>query len=556
MDGSAVSIRLRRSTPSHDAYTVRIYDRRFAALATSRPADARRWVTTTRWLHGALHLRGRLVVGLGVQWTPTRLPLHGVPPVPATLQLCVGHRCLLFHLAHADAVPEMLRRFLADPRVTFVGSGSANDRRMLWAHYGIRVARGRELRADAGMGNVSLEDMADRFLGYPGIYKPRDVAMSAWHAPRLSPDQVLYASVDAYLAFRLGLILCPVAAAAQPPRLPVPLPLRAPPFAQQRGPAFVRPAPPPRCAHPYVRPAPPPPVPFRQGPPVQQRAPAFVRPAPPAQRAPYAARQAPPVQRRAPAHVHPAPPPPVQQRAPVVFECSPRAFAGGSVPAVVGVDAANTGSKVMGGLIYESDSTGSETDYDDDVGVTATSGLPVRVYASDSDDIVDSLDGYEDVKFGAFTDDEDDGCVTCNGTGSLSSADGIDSNGDDQEDEPGCNLDDQEGDEEGYGGDDLEDEEGYDGGDLEDEEGYQEYSGSGILADDNNMDGYAEFLSNGVAIGNIEEYGHQALEYLGHSEDQLDNGEDALAQDDWYDQGVDYGCDQDDEDEFEEFCLL
>jgi len=204
-----VSIRLRRSTPSHDAYTVRVYDSRFAALATVRPADARRWVATTRWLHGGLHHAGRLVVGLGVQWTPTRLPLHGAPPVPATLQLCVGHRCLLFHLAHADAVPEALRRFLADPRVTFVGSGSANDRRMLWEHYGLHVERGRELRAVSGMGNASLEDMADRFLGYTGIRKPREVAMSAWHAPRLSPDQVQYACVDAYLAFRLGLVLCP-----------------------------------------------------------------------------------------------------------------------------------------------------------------------------------------------------------------------------------------------------------------------------------------------------------------------------------------------------------
>ena len=60
-----------------------------------------------------------------------------------------------------------------------------------------------------GMGNASLEDMAGRFLGYPGIHKPWDVAMSTWHAPRLSPDQVQYACVDAYLAFRLGLVLCP-----------------------------------------------------------------------------------------------------------------------------------------------------------------------------------------------------------------------------------------------------------------------------------------------------------------------------------------------------------
>ncbi|KAF8698991.1 hypothetical protein HU200_034823 [Digitaria exilis] len=513
----AAAIRLRRSTPSHDAYTVYVYDRRVAALATARPFDARRWVTTTRWLHGSLHLGGRLVVGLGVQWTPTRAPLHGVPPCPAVLQLCVGHRCLVFHLAHADAVPEMLRRFLADPRVTFVGSGSANDRRMLWAHYGLRVARGLELRAFAGMGNASLEDMADRFLGYPGIYKPREVAMSAWHAPRLSPDQVQYACLDAYLAFRLGLVLCP---AAQPPRQPVLLRPPAPPV-QQRAPALVR----------------------QQGPPpAHQRAPAAVRQGPP------------PAQQRAPAPVRQAPPP-VQQRAPLVFEVSPRAFSGGSVPAVVGVDTAITGSKVAARAASDVD---GETDYDDYVDGTGTHGrLPIRVYASDSNDdnVDDSSDGFEHVRFGVFTDDEedeDDGCLSYSGTGSLGAQDVNSNVDDDLAVEEGCNAE-----------DDLEDEEGCNGDDLLDEEacdmmgGYhQEYTGTGILTDDNQMYGFGESIQC-VPYANADDgMQEDCTEYLGHSEPVLDNGEGALAQDDRYDQEVDYSCDQDGEVEFDEFYLL
>jgi hypothetical protein len=51
------------------------------------------------------------------------------------------------------------------------------------------------------------------------------------------------------------------------------------------------------------------------------------------------------------------------------------------------------------------------------------------------------------------------------------------------------------------------------------------------------MDGSAELVSNEVVIDGCEEDG-------------------ALAQDDWYDQEVDYGFDQDDEQEFEEFYLL
>lgn len=42
--------------------------------------------------------------------------------------------------------------------------------------------------------------------------------MSAWHALRLSLDQVQYTSVDAYLAFHLGVVvLCPMPAQKSAP---------------------------------------------------------------------------------------------------------------------------------------------------------------------------------------------------------------------------------------------------------------------------------------------------------------------------------------------------
>jgi hypothetical protein len=117
--------------------------------------------------------------------------------------------------------------------------------------------------------------------------------------------------------------------------------------------------------------------------------------------------------------------------------------------------------------------------------------------------------------------------------GSLGAAD-INSNGDDQEDEEGCNEDDRE-----------------------DEEGYEEYTKTRIFTHDNKMDGFGEFVGNWVAPANVDDGGgYQAYEYPSHSEVMLDNGEDALAQDDWYGQEVDYGCDQDDEDEYDEFYLL
>ncbi|KAK3124190.1 hypothetical protein QOZ80_7BG0583120 [Eleusine coracana subsp. coracana] len=489
MDGATpVAIRLRRSIPEHDAYTVRLAGHRFAVLATARPSDARRWVATTRWLNHALIFHGRLIVGLGVQWTPPRRPLGGAPPVPSTLQLCVGRRCLVFHLAQ-----EALRRFLADPRITFVGSGSAHDQRMLWAHYRIHVARGRDLRAVAGMGNASMEEMADRILGYPGVSKPRDVSMSAWHAPRLDMDQVLYAAVDAFLSFRLGLHLYPGGAAG--------LDHQGPPLSRvgPRGPGTVRPAPPAQ-ARPLVLNSPLPP------------GPRVARLAPPVQR-----------QRRAPVYVPVRQAPPPAPAVGVVVNhaaMSPRAFC--EVPMLVPAEVDAAANKVVHtGAGLTGSYTDAETDYNGDVcddAATHHDGLPVRAYASDSEDDVDrSLDGFEHVRFGASTDDEeeDEDYVT----------------EDDQEDEGTVCT--------GMGTLSVRD--------------LQEYMEIGILTlEDSNIDRVV------IANGDGEDAAGNEFECLGHSEAVLDDGgEDVLGQDDWNDQ-EDYGCDDldDDDDALEEFYLL
>uniref|UniRef100_A0A0E0LGA9 3'-5' exonuclease domain-containing protein n=1 Tax=Oryza punctata TaxID=4537 RepID=A0A0E0LGA9_ORYPU len=395
MDAAAttrVSTRLRRSTPTHAAYTVYVADRRVIALVTAHPAYARRWVHTTRWLHHRLLHSGRLLVGLGVQWTPVRRPLHHAspPPPPATLQLCVGHRCLVFHLAQADAVPAVLRRFLADPRVTFVGSGSSNDRRMLTAYYDLHVASGRELRAMAGMGNASMEDMADRFLGYPGIAKPMNVAMSAWHVPYLSIEQVEYACVDAYLAFRLAIHLCP--AAHQPV-------LRAPP-------------PPP----------PPPPAP---------RAPVYHHPLPLGPRVAMLAAPAP----------RPTRPAPVRARAAPVYRAVARAEPAAAqthwalAPTAVDDDASESGysSKITDNArprVAASDSDIEEEEDDDGLSIINSSSYASdgHVFSSDEFELVghgllssDDEDGYEDFVLGMGAlniDIDDDECYNGN-TGSI-----------------------------------------------------------------------------------------------------------------------------------------
>ncbi|KAG2631226.1 Werner Syndrome-like exonuclease [Panicum virgatum] len=196
---------VRRRNPAVPRRTVRVAGCPVQTTVTARPAIVRRWVYVTLWLNRRRLLSfSGLTVGLGVQWAPPfrRLPA-GAEPRPGTLQLCVGNRCLIFQLARA-AVPQILRRFLADARATFAARNVEADLRKLRAHHGLEVRSALELRAASGMGNASTATMAERLLGIRGLEKPGKVGTSRWDAPRLSRKQERYAAADAYVACRLG----------------------------------------------------------------------------------------------------------------------------------------------------------------------------------------------------------------------------------------------------------------------------------------------------------------------------------------------------------------
>jgi hypothetical protein len=116
----------------------------------------------------------------------------------------------VFQIARAGgAVPRILRRFLADARVTFAAYYVASDCRKLRAHHALEVASTLELCGADGTGGssrASLADMADRLLGIRGggVEKPAWIGNSRWDGARLSRGQVRYAAADAYLSCRLG----------------------------------------------------------------------------------------------------------------------------------------------------------------------------------------------------------------------------------------------------------------------------------------------------------------------------------------------------------------
>ena len=51
---------------------------------------------------------------------------------------------------------------------------------------------------------ASMETLAEDLLGFKYVMKPASIGMSDWKAYWLDEDQVQYASVDAFLSFRMG----------------------------------------------------------------------------------------------------------------------------------------------------------------------------------------------------------------------------------------------------------------------------------------------------------------------------------------------------------------
>lgn len=190
---------------NHDVYTVEIDGTDVTVTVTASAAVVRRWLNTTLYIHRPHVYRDRLVVGLGVQWTPGRADLSA-----DTLQLCVGRRCLIFQLANADIVPRRLRTFLLNPSYTFVGFWNHSDRNKLersehelemWSDP-LDLRLHAETEDNEDLAQASVEEIVDKCLGFE-VEQRGDISVSDWDR-NLTDDQVSYATVDAYCAFLIG----------------------------------------------------------------------------------------------------------------------------------------------------------------------------------------------------------------------------------------------------------------------------------------------------------------------------------------------------------------
>ena len=190
-----------------DVYSVMFEGGAITTTVTSSGASVKAWVDEV------LSVRRRLrdlIVGLDVEWRPLFGP--GYSPT-ALLQLCVGRRCLVFQLLHADYIPAALKEFLADPDYRFVGVGVAADAARLWNDQGLNVANAVDLAEVAAeetgrrdLRNAGLKAIASVVMGVD-LDKPEEVRLGRWDDYYLTTQQIKYACIDAFVSFEVGRML-------------------------------------------------------------------------------------------------------------------------------------------------------------------------------------------------------------------------------------------------------------------------------------------------------------------------------------------------------------
>ncbi|KAI3418501.1 3'-5' exonuclease domain-containing protein, partial [Psidium guajava] len=190
-------------------HKIAFYGDRIHTCVTDDPSVVTRWIVDVQRAH--LLWLNWLVVGLDIEWRPNLEP--GVVHPVAVLQLCVGRRCLVFQILHAEHVPASLHAFLANPNFTFVGVGIEDDAAKLTGDFGLAVARMVDLRTLAvgkwrnpSFGYMGLKKLVKVILG-KDLDKPKEITLSRWDDKALTARQVEYACLDAFVTFELGMVL-------------------------------------------------------------------------------------------------------------------------------------------------------------------------------------------------------------------------------------------------------------------------------------------------------------------------------------------------------------
>ncbi|KAL4557088.1 hypothetical protein LXL04_035258 [Taraxacum kok-saghyz] len=194
---------------THDQYEITFYEDTIITLLTHTPSCVDRWISLIQ--HKYRRCLHSLIVGLDVEWHPNTGRDYENPV--ATIQLCVGRHCMIFQLLFSPTMPQSLKNFLRNPSYTFVGVGIDKDVEKLMAHWNLEVANTADIGVLAAeeycmrnLRNAGLKGLAAMFLRKE-LIKPKAVTISNWDNERLTPEQVQYACIDAFVSYKIGRIL-------------------------------------------------------------------------------------------------------------------------------------------------------------------------------------------------------------------------------------------------------------------------------------------------------------------------------------------------------------
>ncbi|KAF2300554.1 hypothetical protein GH714_014018 [Hevea brasiliensis] len=180
------------------SHNIQFYGDHIFTTVTPSAAIVDEWIANTRRIYR--RKLSKLLVGLDTEWCLPAQP-GGYQKV-AIIQLCVGKRCLIFQLYHADYIPQSLIRFLGNKKFTFVGKEVQNDADKLFQDYKLHVAHTKDVGYWAakkydyseyrGMGLKALvSDLLQKV-----IPKPRRITLSRWNAKNLRVEQIeLYSTI-------------------------------------------------------------------------------------------------------------------------------------------------------------------------------------------------------------------------------------------------------------------------------------------------------------------------------------------------------------------------
>ncbi|KAF8018312.1 hypothetical protein BT93_H3261 [Corymbia citriodora subsp. variegata] len=192
--------------PATSKYKVTYDGRTIETTVTDKATVVEQWIRETL----SLHTESPTIVGLDIEWRPH--VIRSMSNKTATLQLCIDKRCLIVQLFYIDYVPELLKDFVRNPNLTFVGVEVDGDVDKLRVEYGLECAKHediRELAKQRWPGRFRRPGLKDLALEVVGLVmdKPKHVSMSNWEARVLNVNQVEYACIDAYASYKIGVSL-------------------------------------------------------------------------------------------------------------------------------------------------------------------------------------------------------------------------------------------------------------------------------------------------------------------------------------------------------------